>query len=392
VTSSSTETAERAVNLTKALVKIDSVTGNERRIGEFIAGYLGSNGIEARTHEVEGRLNVYARIGADAKPALLLTGHVDTVPTGSGWTRDPFGAEEEGGRIYGRGACDMKSGLAAIMAAMIDANRIVKRPSRSLAFAAVIDEENTGTGTKAALRDGIDARYAIIAEPTELQPICAAKGNCYLRIEVAGKAAHAGFPELGVNAIAAAARLVEAMEDYNATLAMPMHPLLGRRFATVTRITGGSGDSIVPQSCRLSIDRRMLPHETGAYCLADLRRYLQSRYLQSQAALEGMWGYEVSLDMELPGMEIAVDHPLVRLVEQASRSCGGPALPAAGWSAASDGGLLAAHGAIETVLYGPGSIVREAHRADESVPIGELSIAADAYLAIATKALRGDIS
>jgi acetylornithine deacetylase len=368
------------VDLTRELIRFDSVTGNERDVAIFIRDYFASNGVAVRIAEVaKDRPNVYAIVGR-GDPRLLFNGHVDTVPVGNGWTRNPFGADEQDGRLYGRGASDMKSGLAAMMAAVVAAHRHVTVPNGSLSFAAVIDEEISSLGTRAAIADGVAAPVAIIAEPTELQTICAAKGNCYFTIVVSGRAAHAGSPELGINAISAATRIARAVERHDAELSTRRHLLLGRPYATVTRISGGTGESAIPDRCLMIIDRRLLPDETGASALTDLRRSLERVELQDAR-------FEVTLDMELPAMDLAPAHPFVEQVRRTSIDCGASPRPVGGWSAACDGGHLHRAG-VPTVLFGPGSITQQAHRPDESVPLDELMIAARTYSALAIGALQ----
>ena len=337
------------IDLTRRLVRIDSVSGHEGEIAGFIADYLTANGIATRISEAAaGRPNVYAQLG-DARPGLLLNGHVDTVPIGNGWTRAPLGGEQDGGRIFGRGSADMKAELAAMMVGLVAARCHVSNPAGAVAFAAVVDEEVASLGTKAAIAAGITAPLAIIAEPTELQTICAAKGNCYFTITLRGRAAHAGSPELGVNAISAAAVVIRAIEQHDRAIAARRHPLLGRPYATVTRISGGTGESSVPDHCVLTVDRRLLPDETGE---------------SSRAELQALLGIEVALDMELPALDVAPDHYLVNEVRQTSIACGAPDRPVGGWSAACDGGHLQRAG-VATVLFGPGSISGQRHRPDE---------------------------
>ncbi len=368
-------------DLTQKLIRFDSVTGNERDVAIFIRDYLASNGVAVRIAEAaKDRPNVYATVG-HGDPRLLFNGHVDTVPVGNGWTLDPFGADEHDGRLYGRGASDMKSGLAAMMAAVVAAHQHVTAPNGSLNFTAVIDEEISSLGTRAAVADGVAAPYAIIAEPTELQTICAAKGNCYFTIVVSGRAAHAGSPELGINAISAATRIARAVEQHDAELGTRQHLLLGRPYATVTRISGGTGESAIPDRCVMTIDRRLLPDESGTSALAKLTQFLERVELQDAR-------FEVTLDMELPAMELSPTHAFVEQVRRTSIACGAPPRPVGGWSAACDGGHLHRAG-MPTVLFGPGSITQQAHRPDESVPLDELMIAARTYSALAIGALQG---
>jgi acetylornithine deacetylase/succinyl-diaminopimelate desuccinylase-like protein len=198
--------SEPLFRLTAEMVRRPSVSGDERAVAEFMANVLADHGfVVAMPEAVPGRPNVVTSWGADEGPTLLLTGHSDTVPIGDGWTHDPVGAEIVDGRLYGRGSCDMKAGLAGMMTALIAAKRTFGRPRGRLVFAACIDEEEGGLGTQAAIREGLQADWAVIGEPTDLQLIIAAKGNCYFEVDVRGRGAHAGSPERGINAIYGAA-------------------------------------------------------------------------------------------------------------------------------------------------------------------------------------------
>ena len=227
-------------------------------------------------------------------------------------------------------------------------------------FAACVDEEVNGIGTQAAIRDGLRADWAVIGEPTELQPIRACRGNCYFEVEIGGRAAHAGSPEKGVNAIYGAMQAIAATQRHGAELAGSRHPLLGIPTVSVGTIAGGSGVSVVPDQCNFWVDRRLLPGETGEQALADFRAALQRHMPPSNELRRQEW-----LRMELPPSEVDDDHPLVAALATAAADSGAPALPVGGWSAASDGGYLMRDARIPTVLFGPGSIVNQAHRADE---------------------------
>lgn len=372
--------AGEVIALTQQLIRFDSVSGNEGAIATFIHDYFVKHGVPVRMAKAaKDRPNVYATIGS-GEPRLLFNGHVDTVPVGNGWTRDPFGGEERDGRLYGRGASDMKSGLAAMMVAAVAAHKNVSAPTGSLVFAAVIDEEVSSIGTRASISEGIRAPFAVIAEPTDLQTICAAKGNCYFTVTVNGRAAHAGSPQFGINAIAAGAELARAIGRHDHELGHRSHPLLGRPHATVTMINGGTGESAIPDRCTITIDRRLLPGETGPTALAELRQFLAGVSV-------GEAIFDATLDMELPAMALSPHDAFVERVRCTSIACGAPAREVGGWSAACDGGHLHRAG-IPTVLLGPGSITRQAHRPDESVPVDELLVAARTYAALAFNALQ----
>jgi acetylornithine deacetylase len=367
------------------LVRQPSVSGEERPTVERLADFLDSHGLAVQLEEAApGRPNLLCRWGADDGPTLLLTGHSDTVPIGNGWSRDPFGAEIAEGRLYGRGACDMKAGLAGMALTMVALKRSSARPRGTVLFAVCVDEEVAGIGTQAAIRNGLAADWAVIGEPTELQPIRACRGNCYFEVEVIGRAAHAGSPELGANAIYGAMHAVAATQRHGTELAQRRHPLLGAPSVSVGTISGGHGVSIVPDRCHFWVDRRLLPGESGAQALEELRDALR-RHMPAANELRRT----ETLRMELPPSEVAADHPLVVALASAARDSGAPERPVGGWTAASDGGYLMRDARIPTVLFGPGSIVHQAHRPDEFVPLAETMAAARTYLTLAARVLGG---
>ena len=369
------EDAAAAIALTQELVRIESVSGNEAGVATAIARYLGSHGIATEVVDVEGgRRNVVAFLGRRDAVNLVLTGHTDTVPLGPGWTRDPLGGELDDGRIYGRGSCDMKAGLAAMLVGLVAAARTMPRDALGVCFAGVIDEEVSGKGTRHLAASGLRANAAVIAEPTELAVVRAAKGNGYIRVTMTGKAAHAGSPAMGENAVGLAARVIAAVERFDAGLGAPTHPLLGRRFATVTRVAGGEGDSIVPSASTLLIDVRTLPGVTTA----DMMRDLEAGFERTLSAADRR-RIACELVMDMPAMETPESHALCGALRRSVVAAGGPDGPVGGWSAACDGGLLQVHANIPTMLFGPGSIVSQAHRPDESVPADDIAVATEAF-------------
>ncbi len=314
-------------------------------------------------------------------PGLLLLGHTDVVPVGPGWTTDPYGAEIRNGRIYGRGATDMKGGLAAAVAALAALREV--ELSGPVELAALVDEEETGKGIRAFLRENTRSYLGCItAEPTDLQTIIAARGDSYLRVAVHGRAVHSSNAEAGANAIYGATAIITEIERLHAELAADPHPLLGPATWSVGQINGGTGGSIVPAECVVIADRRLLPGESPAAVLENLRDRVAALHLEDR-------GLSVDLDMpmEMPPFETPSDAELVRITEAARRDAGGPDVPLAGWGAACDGGYVDRDLGIPVVILGPGSVAHQAHRADESVPIAELAIAARAYLLAAVRLL-----
>lgn len=356
--------------------------GAEGAVAELLAAWCQRLGLRTEVEEVApGRPNVYAALGPADTPGLLFLGHTDTVPAGDGWTHEPFGADLVDGRVIGRGAADMKAGIAAAVIAMAALQRSGVELTRPVALAAVVDEEETGAGVRALLaRPGFGAAAAIVPEPTELQTIIACRGNCYVAVEVTGRSAHAGSLQEGRNAIYGAVRVVEAIRGLHDQLAGRRHPLLGAGSWSVGMIEGGSGTAMVPDRCRVSADRRLLPGETGEDARAEVQAAVAS--LQLDAAELGV---RTELLMEIPSFEVPPGHDLVSAARRASLDAGAPEQPVAGWTAACDGGYLMRDAGIPSIVLGPGSVVDQAHRPDESVPVAELELAARAYALAAVR-------
>ncbi len=328
-----------------------------------------------------GRDNLSITLAGGNGPGLLLLGHTDVVPIGDGWTKDPFGGEVIDGRIYGRGASDMKGGLAAALVALAALRGV--ELSGPVELAALMDEEETGKG----IRSYVDTASrswlgCITAEPTDLQTIIGARGDSYLRVEIHGRACHAGNPADGANAIYGAAAVVAEIERLHAELATAPHPLLGPATWSVGQIQGGTGGSIVPAECVIVADRRLLPGESPTEVLADLRTRVAALKLEDRGL-----SVDLEMPMEMPAFETSPDADLVRVTDASLAAAGGPSLPLGGWTAACDGGFIARDLGVPVVVLGPGSVTTQAHRADESVAIDELLIAARAYALTALRLL-----
>lgn len=375
---------DQLVELTRSLLRAhgENPPGEEATTAAVLAGAAAALGLDVREEIVqEGRNNLHVTLSCGDGPGLLLLGHTDVVPVGQGWTMDPFGAAVHDGRIYGRGAADMKGGLAACLSAMAALRGAGL--GGAVELAALVDEEENGLGIRAYVSSATSPYLGCVtAEPTDLQTIIGARGASYLRVDVHGTACHAGSPGDGANAIYGAAAVVAEIERMHAELADRPHPLLGPATWSVGRIQGGTSGSIVPADCLVVADRRILPGESAAAVHDDLCARIDALRLADRGLTVG-----VTMPMEMPAFETPEESPLACTVGAAVVDAGGPTLPPGGWTAACDGGFVARDLGVPVVVVGPGSVAEQAHRPDESVAIEELVVAARTYALTALRLL-----
>ena len=346
----------------------------EAAIGAFIADWLRAAGLEVHVEEVQpGRPNVVgiAR-GTGGGRSLLLNGHIDTVGV-TGMT-EPFQPRVEGGRLYGRGAYDMKGGVAACLFAAAEARRLGLRGD--VIVTAVMDEEYAGLGTL-AVAERYRADGAIVAEPTELELVVAHKGFVWLEVETHGVAAHGSRPHLGVDAIAKMGGVLTGLERLAAELAQrPPHPLLGPPSVHASIIQGGGEWSTYPDRCTLSVERRTLPGETGDAAEAEL-----SAIVARLAAADPAFRAVVRRDLVRSSLETPADAAILSAVRRAAGDALGRPVEPTGVSFWTDAASLHAAG-IPTVLFGP--LGAGAHAAEEWVELSSVQTCAEVYLATAT--------
>lgn len=348
--------------------------GREAEAAAFVAAELKSAGFDVSSDDaLPGRTNVVARLGNGPGPVFAFNSHLDTVPAGEGWTRSPFRMIREGERLYGRGACDAKGPIVAMMEAAELLAAETAGWSGDLLAVFVADEEVDSCGAKAFTRAKPTIDYVVIGEPTSNLVAAAHKGGVQVRVRIHGTAAHSSLPQLGVNAIFRTAKLLGMLEEHHETCVALRHPLVGAGSLSVTRIEGGIADNVVPDRCEILIDRRTVPGETDQAALESIRALLEEA--RRHAGIEA----EIVSVRETSGgaSETALDSPVVLASLDAVRTHGGAQAAALGFPGGCDLVHFRSTGA-EGVVLGPGSL-DVAHKPDEFVPVDELVIASLVY-------------
>ncbi|MDI3340061.1 MAG: M20 family metallopeptidase [Sphaerobacter sp.] len=377
------------VELLVQLVAIESVNpaypgpaSGEAALARFVADFCRAAGAEVRTREIlPGRPNVVATLRSGRPgPALVFEAHLDTVgilDMGEAALRPRIA----GDRLYGRGACDVKGGLAAMLAALAGLAPRRSELPQDLVLAAVIDEEATFQGVRGFLDEGLPIGAAVVAEPTDLRVVVAHKGCVRWRIRTVGRAAHSARPDEGLNAIDQMAEVVRALRvELQPRLATRCHPLLGRPTLSVGTIAGGTGVNVVPARCVVEVDRRLIPGETAASALAEVDAVL------AELRRAQPW---VTVEREEPSivdgcLDTPPDAAIVQAALAACRQAGYPGEPT-GVPYGTDASKFAARG-IPSIVLGPGSITH-AHSAHEFIPLTELHHAVAIYSQIALSPL-----
>ncbi len=344
------------------LIRINSVNpAYERGVPEggiqrYVLEFFRAHGIDAFEQEVYSeRPNVIGRVpGRHPGRRLVFEAHCDTAGI-AGMSIAPFEPVLREGRLYGRGACDTKAGLAAMMHALAE----VKSPPCEIWVVSAMDEEHSFRGVL-RLCEGLKADAAVVSEPTSLRAVVATKGVLRWRIVTHGKAAHSSKPHLGVNAIYGMARVLAALEAENERLAAVQHPLVGPGTLSVGLIGGGTQVNVVPERCWIEVDRRLIPGEQPERVFAEYRERFGVAF-EPPSISDG--------PLDTPG-----DTPIARL------ACEALGTPPEGVPYGSDASKLSRAG-IPSIVLGPGSI-DQAHTADEWVAVEEVERALSVYRTI----------
>ena len=376
----------------QALIRIPSPSTHEKAVAERLAEEMKHVGFEDVRIDQIG--NVIAHAGNGAGPTLLFDAHMDTVSVSdrNAWTHDPYGAEIEGEILYGLGAVDMKSSLAALIYGMklfldtgsaIDGDLYVvgvvqEEPCEGYAIHTLVEEE------------GLTPDMVILCEPSDLQIATGHRGRMEMQVTVKGTAAHASTPSHGENAIYAASRLIFGVELLATQLATDSY--LGQGTLAVTQIESTAGSrNAIPDQCVFYIDRRLTLGETEARALAEIQGIINREQVRatvdvSEYRATSYTGYQCRAREYYPAWLLADDHELVRSVARAVETALEYRPRHVRWPFSTDGAYTMGVAGIPTVGFGPGN-PNEAHTVDEHIHIEDIYRAATVYSTLAADIL-----
>ena len=365
---------DEVVEICRDLVRAPSENppGNEEAVAKVAERWLGSLDLDSDFVEpLPGRVSTTSSWGSGER-TLLFNGHYDVVPAPDvdSWPHPPYGAVVEDGKLYGRGSVDMKSGIAACLAAVSALQRAGVKPKGRLLMHFVADEEALGThGARYLVENGYcnGVTEAIVGEPSGMHLVTSERGAVWLRIITEGTSAHGSTPQLGVNAIAHMAKVVDAVSNMRFR---KLHETLGAPTVNVGTIRGGSKVNMVADHCEIEIDRRTIPGETTEEVVEEIESLLEEISLPDmRGRVEIIDGAEAS--------ETPEGTSLVALLSEA-RDVFGVAGSEIGYAGATDARFLINQGSIPTVIFGPGDLL-QAHTTGEHVEVAQLVDAARIY-------------
>lgn len=379
------------IDFLRDLIRIPSLPGQEQQVAERIMVEMRKAGFAQVYADQSG--NIIARLGGGTTK-LLFNGHMDTVGIGNprAWSHDPFDAFSEKGVIYGRGAADMKGGLAAMVygAKLLTDAQVALRGE--LIMAAVVQNEPCeGLGIRLLLEDsGLWPSFVILGDPTNLALATGHRGRLELRINTEGRACHSSRPELGENALYAAARLLFGVELLSSQL--PEDPALGQASIAVTGLNCVSGSrNMVPDLCQVVVDRRLTLSETQERAIAEIHQVMDREGVRGDVRVAD---YEIKTytGRVLRGQEyyppwlMPPDALLIKTVGRALEGVLGARPRTQAWRFSTDGSYTRGVAGIPTVGFGPGQ-ERYVHAANEQIAIADVLTAARGYAHIAWEIL-----
>lgn len=368
--------AERGKSLLKDLVGFDTVSHRSNlELIAYIEDYFQGLGVEtARVYNDEKtKANLFATIGPETDGGLILSGHVDVVPVeGQAWTHDPFDLIERDGKLFGRGSCDMKGFVAMALAAAPEFQQA--KLDRPVHYAISYDEEVGCIGVRGLIQD-LNAKtmrpaMCIVGEPTSMQPVVAHKGKWSYRAVVTGLERHSSLAPTGVNAVEYAAEAITFLRkmarEQIASGARDEMFDMPHSTVHVGVVEGGSAVNIVPNRCTFDFEWRYIPADRPEDFMSRLETYIREELEPEMKAIDPACGFELIEKSVIPGLDIDVDHEVVRLAKAcAARNDHGKV------AYGTEAGLFQGMGSIPTVVCGPGDIA-QAHRPDEFIALEQI--------------------
>lgn len=366
---------DRLVQILQELVSIPSVNPGfpggcgEAGVASYVESFFREIGLDChRQHVQPSRDNVIGKLTGSGPLNLLLEAHMDTVQT-DGMIVDPFAGLVRDGRLYGRGACDTKASLAMMMHALEVLYQAGLVPPVNVHLAAVVDEEITYKGISAICNEISAERLyyvgAIVGEPTQLDLIIAHKGVLRFHVDVHGTAAHSSNPAAGINAVEKMCEVIAFLKKEEEKYSTKPHPLVGSPTHCISMIQGGVAPNTVPESCRITIDRRTVPGEDSTEVWREMKDRLE-QFGRETSGLRLTVKEPFLIDYSL---DVSPDEPLVRGLEQSANRYGAPKR-IMGAPYATDASKLCRVG-VPAVVFGPGHIA-QAHTKDEWIEIDEV--------------------
>lgn len=364
-----------AIELTRKLIQIESTNpgAGEQEIGDFIRRLLEEHHVQTEHFPVQGKREIVKGVipGRQQHPALVFICHMDTVAEGSGWSKDAFGAEVSEGRIWGRGACDMKSGTACALSVFLElADRVhqgKEHPEHSLVFIGTVDEEGDMTGAEAAVSNGwiTSEDWVLDMEPTSGMIQMAHKGRTWFRMEVDGITAHASMPEKGADAIAGCAELITRVRKKIQDA--PVHEELGRSTVTFGQIQGGYSPYVVSDHCVVMVDMRLVPPLNTQKA----EQIVMAAAEETEAEVPGVTvSYTVTGDR--PPLETHPESELMKALRASVEKVTGKGAVVSVFTGYTDTAVVAGlTGNPNCMSYGPGNLA-QAHKPDEYVRTADI--------------------
>lgn len=377
----------RLIAFTQELIRIDSVNppGQEQAVADAFAAQAREWRLEVSVRPVApGRSNVIVRLPGEGRaPTLLYCGHLDTVPPGEvAWEHAPLSGDLVDGRIWGRGASDMKSGLASMLMAMTALERAGVSLPGDLAIAAVVGEETDCAGSRHFLGEGAMAGvgWLVISEPTAMDFVVAHRGALWVEATTYGKTAHGSMPHLGVNAILHMMELVQRLRGWEHPF--QPHPMLAPPTLSVNTVDGGIKTNVIPDACHATIDMRTLPGQSHAEIMASLHALSDDI-----ARVVPDFRAEFRAINDQPPVETPIDDPLIEAAQRAATaSLGGPR-PVRAATYYTDASVLQPPTGVPTLIVGPGEDAL-AHQPNEWVAVDALVAAARLFTAMPFEVFR----